>query len=122
MTVDDLHNTVEKFPANINIGDQALGLCGSIVRHLLGLEWMQKHLLPSAPLGAYLRLDESVPQLKKHARILRFVDFTEALFNMRHVPGIEATLSELIDGKIESACAWHRLCFMSSQSSLSQEH
>jgi len=61
--------------------------------------------MPSAKPGSYLRLDEALPQKEKMARILRFVDFAETLYNLREVPGLEACIQQLANGKVESACA-----------------
>jgi hypothetical protein len=86
-------------------GLRALALCGAMVKHFFGAEWLHKHIAPELPVGGYLRLDNDVPEREKMMRIMRFIDFAEALYNLREIAGFEACLKQLADGRIESACA-----------------
>jgi hypothetical protein len=112
--VVDLMATWAGLPAHIRNDTQIASL---VVKHFLGLSWIDKHIDPDATNLGILTLKGSPAQLES-AKI-RIVDLAESLFNLRKTKGLdvciagmkaaknlEPSLAELHIGKMLYANDW----------------
>jgi len=108
ITVDDLHKLVAGFPEEIrnDEGGRTAVLAQSVIRHFLGLDWFKAHIRHDAPKLGFLNYDFSSDAARERTTF-RIVELAESLFNLQHIEGFDACISQMKGGgeKIQSICA-----------------
>lgn len=105
----DLVETARTFPNEVRADPnrQTFTLAASIIRHFLGQQWYDDHIVQDAansrPAG-FLRLDFS-SDFERERKTARFLDFAEMLFNLQHIDGFDDRIDQMGAGQIEATFA-----------------
>jgi hypothetical protein len=96
LTLGNLVQTVSKFPNSIknNPAPRSYVLGLGIIKHFLGVEWLDKHVAPGIDDQGFMRLELS-DQTKMHERAWRLTDLGELLFNLQYVEGFTVRIAEM---------------------------
>jgi len=108
LTVDDLRKVVANFPDEIKNDDgrRTIGLANSVIAHFLGREWFATHIRHDAPRLGFLNIDFSSDR-QREMTVFRVIELAESLFNLQHIEGFNACISQMRGGgeKVQSTCA-----------------
>ena len=109
LNLDNLRNAVSTFPDEIRDDDgrRTLGLANSVIAHFLGRDWLETHVLHTAPRPGFLRMDFSSGDRRREATVFRVIELAESLYNLQNIDGFDACISQMKGGgeKIQSTCA-----------------
>lgn len=100
--IQELANKLDSTRPDI---ERTLAFCSATVRHYLGVEWLNRHVLPDSKHARYLRLDLNASMEEKQISIPRYLEFSESLLNLQDVEGFGFFLCRLMTEKVESCCA-----------------
>jgi len=97
LNLDNLRKVVSTFPYEIRDDDarRTLGLANSVIAHFLGRDWLEAHVLHTAPRPGFLRMDFSSGDRSREATVFRVIELAESLYNLQNVEGFDACISQL---------------------------
>jgi hypothetical protein len=97
LNVENLREAVSTFPDEIRDDDgrRTLGLANSVIAHFLGRDWLEAHVLHTAPRPGFLRMDFSSGDRRREATVFRVIELAESLYNLQNIEGFDACISQM---------------------------
>jgi hypothetical protein len=108
LTLENLIKTAQGLPPEIEEDAPRCFVLGlGIVKHFLGLPWIEEHISPEVSRPGFMRAEFST-SVHAHLRFWRISDLGELLFNLQHVPGFDERIEEMKSESPESyMCELH---------------
>jgi len=103
ITWNNLLSTAAGFPPEITERQPAIDFTISlaIVKHFLGVDWLERHTSPFDSRPGYFRLDIEGEEQLAHKGGFKLVDLGELLFNLQHIQGFDSCLDRMRKGNLE---------------------
>jgi hypothetical protein len=105
ITPKHLQNRQEELAKTYNHGDVSQIIANDIALHYLGEHWYNRYVKHTSRHATYFRVDNAASKQEIVTGIMRWLEFAETLLNLQNITGFETVLDELLNGKIEAACA-----------------
>lgn len=96
---EQLQRTIQSLPSEIreDWGRVTFTLAMSILRHFLGVSWVETHVLHTTGTTGFVRLDFSSDE-RRETQSFRVVELAESIFNLQHVEGFDSCLARMRTG------------------------
>jgi len=90
LTIGNLLNTYSELPQPMKYSktDAGFMICSLVVKHFLGIEWLEKNVYPHPTKGGILRLDADKME-NAQAQAFRVIDLAELLINLQNIEGFD---------------------------------